>query len=249
MESVVAGPLLSLQGIGKSYWRGLHELRVLTDATLDVHTGELVAVWGKRGAGKSTLLKIAAGLETPDRGQVLFKGRDIRALTETQRTSLRHSEIGWVRHAGPRSGLRILNYVALPLMAQSNRHEALRRANETLARVGVPDCVNQRWESISDGERALVSIAHGIVRAPSLLLVDDPTTSLGVRERETVTELLRTLAVEQSMGVLVSAQDMPTMMSSHQIRTLSGGRLLAPPDGPSDSHGHVIDFPAGRRSA
>ena len=249
MESVVAGPLLSLREIGKSYRRGVHELRVVTDATLDVHAGELVAVWGRRGAGKTTLLKIAAGLETPDSGRVLFEGRDIRALSEAERTSLRHKEIGWVRRAGPRSGLRILNYVALPLMAESNRHEALRKANETLERVGLPECGNQRWDCISDGERALVSIAHGIVRSPRLLLVDDPTASLGVRERETVTELLRALAVDHGMGVLVGAPDMPTMMSSHQIRTLSGGRLLAPPDDPPGDCGHVIDFPASRRSA
>lgn len=248
MESVVAEPLLSLRGVAKSYWRGLHQLSVLVEATLDVLPGEFVAVWGRRGAGKTTLLKIAAGLEEPDSGQVLFQGRDITTLTETERTALRHERIGWVRRARPRSGLRIINYVALPLMAQHGRHEALRRAHETLVRVGVNDCAEQHWEHISDGERALVSIAHGVARSPRLLLVDDPTASLGMRERETVTELLRTLAVERDMGVLMSAPDMPTMMSSHQIRALSGGRLLAPPDDGGDGD-RVIHFPASRRSA
>jgi ABC-type lipoprotein export system ATPase subunit len=247
MESFMAGPLLSLQGIAKSYWRGLHELRVLVDATLEVHAGELVAVWGKRGAGKTTLLRIAAGLETADSGRAYFQGRDVGTLSDAQRTLLRHAEIGWVRRSGPRMGLSIINYVALPLMAGRNRQESLRRANEALVRVGVPECAEQHWEHISDGERALVSIAHGIVRLPRLLLVDDPTASLAIRERETVTELLRSLAEEQRMGVLVSAPDMPTMMSSHQIRTLSGGRLLAPPGHPPESQ--VIDFPASRRSA
>jgi putative ABC transport system ATP-binding protein len=247
MESAVAEPLLSLRGVAKSYWRGLHELRILTDVTLDVHAGEFVAVWGKRGAGKTTLLKIAAGLEMPDRGQVLFEGRDLARLSDAQRTSLRHDSIGWVRRSGPSSGLRIINYVALPLMVRDRRHDALRRAHETLVRVGVPDCAEQLWEHVSDGERALVSIAHGIVRSPRLLLVDDPTASLGIRERESVTELLRTLAVERRMGVLMSAPDIPTLMSSHQIRALSSGRLLAPPnDRPDDAR--VVRFPAGRRS-
>ncbi len=225
----MAGPLLSLQGVGKSYWRGAHELRVLVDVTLDVHAGRLVAVWGRRGAGKTTLLKIAAGLESPDSGRVLFEGRDIGAFSERERTALRHADIGWVRRAGPRSELPMIDYVALPLMARTSRHDALRRASAVLARVGVPDCAKLRWECISDGERALVSIAHGIVRSPRLLLVDDPTASLGMCERERVTELLRSLAVQQRMGVLMGAPDMPTMMSSHQIRSLSGGRLLVPP--------------------
>jgi ABC-type lipoprotein export system ATPase subunit len=233
MESVMAKPLLSLQAIGKSYWRGPRELRVLRSATLDVHACEMVAVWGKRGAGKTTLLRIAAGLERPDGGRVLFEDRDLSALSETARTSLRHTEIGWVRRNGPRSDLRVLSYVALPLMGQSKRQDALRRANETLVMVGAAACAEERWERISDGERTLVSIAHGIVRRPKLLLIDDPTASLGTYERETVIELLRSLAVDQGMGVLMSAPDMPTMMSSHQIRTLSSGRLLAPPQGPS----------------
>jgi ABC-type lipoprotein export system ATPase subunit len=249
MEGLMAGPLLSLQSIAKSYWRGVHELRVLVDATLDVHAGELVAVWGKRGAGKTTLLRIAAGLEMADSGHSHFAGRELRALSDSERTLLRHTEIGWVRRSGPRIGLSMLNYVALPLMSGRNRQEALRRAHEALVRVGVPECADQRWEHISDGERALVGIAHAVVRGPKLLLVDDPTASLGMREREIVTELLRSLAEERRMGVLVSAPDIPTMMSSHQIRTLSGGRLLAPPDAAGEGTGHVIDFPASRRTA
>ncbi|MGA9876368.1 MAG: ATP-binding cassette domain-containing protein [Solirubrobacteraceae bacterium] len=241
----MAKPLLSLRAIGKIYWRGPHELRVLADATLDVHAREMVAVWGKRGAGKTTLLRIAAALERPDSGHVLFEDRDLGALSETSRASLRHTEIGWVRRSGPRSELRVLDYVALPLLGQGRLREALHRAYEALVRVGVAECAEERWECISDGERALVSIAHGIVRRPKLLLVDDPTASLDSCERETVTELLRSLAVNQGMGVLMSAPDMPTMMSSHQIRTLSGGRLLAPPDHPSESRNRVMRFPTG----
>lgn len=244
----MAEPLLLLQAIEKSYWRGVRELRVLRGATLEVRAREVAAVWGRRGSGKTTLLRIAAGLETPDDGLVLFKGRDLGTLSPTERTSLRHTEIGWVRRGGPRSELRVLSYVALPLMGQSKRNDALRRAGEALVRVGVADCAEQRWECISDGERALVSIAHGIVRSPKLLLVDDPTAGLGTCEREMVTELLRSLAVDQGMGVLMSAPDMPTMMSSHQIRTLSGGRLLAPPEDPDEDR-NVIDFPTGRRLA
>lgn len=242
----MAGPLLSLQGVGKSYWRGARRLSVLSGVTVDVHAGELVAVWGRRGAGKTTLLRIAAGLELPERGRVFFDGRDLRGLSEAQRTALRHVDIGWVRRKGPREELTNIEYVALPLMAQSSRQEALRTAHEALLRVGVPECGSHHWECISDGERALVGIAHGIARSPKLLVVDDPTGYLGMREREAVTELLRSLAVERCMGVLIGAPDMPTMMSSHQIRTLSGGRLLAPPHTTRSS---ASDSLASRRSA
>jgi|SRR5580693_1032465 lipoprotein-releasing system ATP-binding protein len=245
----MADPLLSLRAIEKSYWRGAHELQVLTNATLIVNAGEMVAVWGRRGAGKTTLLRIAAGLETPDRGCVLFENCDLETLTWTRRASLRHADIGWVRRGGPRSELCVLTYVALPLMGASKRQDALRRAQETLEKVGVADCSEEPWERISDGERALVSIAHGIVRSPKLLLVDDPTASLGISERETITELLRSLAVDHGIGVLMSSPDMPAMMSAHQIHTLSGGRLLAPPINLDGAGAPVIDLPTGRRLA
>lgn len=240
--------LLSLDSVSKSYWRGPHELRVLVELSLEVGAGELVAVWGKRGAGKTTLLKIAAALEAPDRGQVRFEDRDLGVLSQADHARLMRDRIGWVRRTGPRSELRILDYVTLPLLAEHGHRAAYAQAREALRRVGVGECADQRWDSLSDGERALIGIARGIVRAPRLLLVDDPTTNLGMREREEVMELLRLLAEETDLGVLMTAPDMPATMRSHQLKALSGGRLLEAP-GTSPRGGNVLDFPSRERSA
>jgi ABC-type lipoprotein export system ATPase subunit len=244
----MADGLLSLEAVGKSYWRGPAEVRVLTDASLDIHPGEFVAVWGKRGAGKTTLLRIAAGLETPDRGSVHFDGEDLSTLSEQAHARLRRSQVGWVRHAGPRSELSMLDYVALPLLIEHGRKQAARRADEALSRTGVSQCAGQLWESLSDGEQALVAIAHGIARSPRLLLVDDPTANLGVREREDVVRLLRSLVEETGLAVLMTAPDMPSVMGSHELRALSGGRLLRPP-APEPGGDNVVDFPGFERSA
>jgi putative ABC transport system ATP-binding protein len=205
-------------------------------------------VWGKRGAGKTTLLKIAAGLETPDSGTVCFDGGDLSKLSEAGHARLMREQVGWVRRAGSRSELRMLEYVALPLLIGHGQRQAHRRASEALTRVGMAQCQGQRWDSLSDGERALVAIAHGIVRAPRLLLVDDPTGNLGVREREEVMELLCSLVEETNLAVLMTVPDMPAAMRSHQLRLLSGGRLLEP-DPPPESSSNVIDFPRIGRSA
>jgi ABC-type lipoprotein export system ATPase subunit len=243
----MADPLLSLETVSKSYWRGAHEVKVLAELTMDVHAGKFVVVWGKRGAGKTTLLKIAAGLESPDRGIVRFDGRNLAALSETEHAKLMRERIGWVRRTGPRSDLRMLDYVALPLLAVYGRRGAYSRAREALARVRVTECAAQTWSSLSDGERALVGIARGVVRTPSLLLVDDPTTNLGVREREEIVELLREFAEETELSVLMAVPDMPAMMGAHEIRALSGGRILAPPE-PTDRPSNVIDLRSGGRS-
>jgi ABC-type lipoprotein export system ATPase subunit len=244
----MAAALLSLDSVSKSYWRGPSEVRVLSDACLELRAGAFMGVWGRRGSGKTTLLRIAAGLETPDRGTVHFDGEDLSSLSERGHARLRRGELGWVRRSGPRSELRILDYVALPLLIGHGQREANRRADRALRRVGVAQCAGQHWESLSDGERALVSIAHGIARTPSLLLIDDPTANLGVREREEIMQLLRALVEETGLAVLMTVPDMPTALRSHQLRALSGGRLLTPPPD-SREQDNVIDFPGVQRSA
>ena len=164
----MADALLSLDAVSKSYWRGAHRVRVLTGASLDVHAGEFVAVWGKRGAGKTTLLKIAAGLESAGRRhRPLRRASDLARLSECAHARLMREQVGWVRRAGPRSELRMLDYVALPLLIEHGQRRARRRRQRRAARVGMSECAGQRWDSLSDGERALVAIAHGIVRAPA----------------------------------------------------------------------------------
>lgn len=240
--------LLSLRSVSKSYWRGAHELRVLTDVSIEVSRGEFVAVWGKRGAGKTTLLKIAAGLEAPDAGAVHFAECDLAGMSESAHARLMREQVGWVRRAGPRSDLSMLDYVALPLLVEHGQRRARSRAYDALARVGMSECAGQRWESLSDGERTLTGIAHGIVRRPQLLLIDDPTANLGVREREDVNELLRSLTADEGLAVLMTAPGMPAAMGTDEIRVLSGGRLLTQPSEPAPPT-NVIDFPSRERSA
>jgi putative ABC transport system ATP-binding protein len=224
--------LLSLKAVSKSYWRGDSEVRVLADVSLDVRAGEFVAVWGPRGSGKTTLLKLAARLELPDRGTVSFGDADLATLSEAQHARMMLEKIGWVRRTGPKSDLRMNDYVALPLLAEHGRRQAYKRAGEALERVGIPLPARQRWDSLCDGERTLIGIAHGIARAPRLLLVDDPTANLDVLERERVTELLRSLADEEAIAVLMAVPDMPAAMRAHQIASLGAGRLSRTPEMP-----------------
>lgn len=247
----MADVLLSLRSVRKSYWRGANELRVLTDVSLEMVGGEFVAVWGKLGAGKTTLLKIAAGLEPPDGGSVRFAGKDLSSMSESAHARLLREQVGWVRRAGPRSDLSMLDYVALPLLIEHGQRRARARAHDALARVGMSECAGQRWDSLSDGERALASIAHGIARGPRLLLVDDPTANLGVREREEVNKLLRSLSGAEGLAVLMTVPGMPAALGTDDIKALSGGRLLTHPSEPepATSATNVIDFPGRERSA
>lgn len=241
------GPLLSLQEVSMSYWRGERCVPVLDGVSLDVHPGELVTVWGRHNSGKTTLLKLAAGLAEPTRGRVMFAGRDLRGLSASGLARLLREPIALVRPTGPHSAeLQMRDYVGMALLRGHDRAQARRLATAALERVGAGQCATARWRDLSDSERTLVAIAHAIVRAPRLLLVDEQTASLDDLQREDVMELLRAAAEREGMAVLATVPDMTAMVHAHTIRSLSDGRLLAPADR-EEREADVIDFPDGGR--
>jgi ABC-type cobalamin/Fe3+-siderophores transport system ATPase subunit len=234
-------PLLSVENVSKAYESGPRRTPVLREATLSIEPGECMAVWGQRASGKTTLLKVAAGLLTPDLGTVRFKDRDIhRAASPVQ---LLGEQIGWARGAGPEAdGLEALDYVALSLLESDSLRHARRESWEALACVGIAQRARTRCECLSNTERALMSIAHAIVRRPSLLLADEPAAQLGAAEREPVMGLLRALAEERSLGVLLTVSDIPSLVQAHRVASLSEGWLLAPQAVPPP-HDNVLEFP------
>jgi ABC-type lipoprotein export system ATPase subunit len=247
--SATTTPLLSIEHVSKTYWRGPHELRVLRDVSLDVYPGDFIAIYGQRSAGKTTLLTLAAGYESPDDGSVRFDGHDLNALPRERLAELHLREIGLVHRAGPQSqDLRVIEHVAMALLRDLGHHEAHKRAKTALAHVGVAECAFEKWTTLSDAERMSVAVAQAIVRKPRLLLVDDPTAGLDVLERERLVALLRATADDAKVGVLMAVPDLPAMMRAHDVRSLSDGQLLAP-DPPPGGRGKLIDFPGGERSA
>ena len=235
--------LLALERVSKSHWRGRHELVVLDEVSLEVEPGELVAVFGQRAAGKSTLLRIAAGIERPDSGCVRFEGAELGAGRFRRLTGI-HARIGWVGRQAPfASGMRMLDHVALPLLRAVTADAAERSATRALKRVGAGDLANARWHELSDAERTLVTIAHAIVRDPKLLLADDPTSGLGIEERETILGLLRSIAEERGMAVLATVPEIPDALRSHRVMSLGDGELI---QATRRTTGEVIAFPQRR---
>ena len=237
-----AAELLCLRGVRKSYRRGVQDLHVLRDVTLDVGEGEVVCVLGTRGQGKTTLLRIAAGMESADEGEVRFAGQDLTGLSDRTLSRLLGAQIAWAGASGPGGmRMRLLDYVAMPLLAGAGMRARLRagkrdvyaRARAALERVGAQGCAEQRWESISDWERALVELAQAIAGEPRLLLVDDLTDALGVRETDELSTLIRSLSRESGLGVLMTVSDPQATLFSDRIVTLAAGRLTAGPSSPT----------------
>jgi ABC-type cobalamin/Fe3+-siderophores transport system ATPase subunit len=258
--------LLRLTGVSKSYRRGSQELCVLREVSLEVWAGEVVCVLATHGEGTTTLLRIAAGIESADSGLVSFDGRDLAACSDDELSRLLGERIAWVGRRGPRTGVRMFDYIAMPLLARggeaaksgnwmrrwrerrSYRRGVDARVWAALERVGAAGCAKQQWQTMSDWERALVELAHGIAGDPDVLLLDDVTDNLGAIETGDFIKLVRAISEERQLGVLMSVSDDRASTLSDRIMNLSGGRLTRAPQrpvtqDPQPSGGKVLEFP------
>ena len=233
--------LLSLDGATKRYARGYRSFDALDGVTLDVESGDFVAIWGASRSGKTTLLRVAAGIETPDDGRVSFDGRDVATLSRRARARLLLTDVGCVWQTGRITrGLSVLDHVALPRFKERTHARARVEAHAVLERVGVPQAATARWHELTDGERTRVALAHALIRRPRLLLADEPTVNLNMIEREQVLGILRSVAEEAGVAVIMTAPDAPNLLQSHRLMSLDRGRLIKPR---SEQPGTLIEFP------
>lgn len=236
--------LLLISEVSKTYWRGDWPLELLKDVSLRVRPGTIVAVVGERHEGKTTLLKIAAGVEAPDRGTVLFEDRNLWNLAAPERERLWGEAIGWMSRERPGLDWEIRDYVGLRLaMGRSyGRRKARAQAIAALRRVGAEKCAEQHWPELSDWQRMLVGLACGIVSQPRLLVIDDLFDGLGVAKMQAAGELLTSIAQELGCGVLMSASSMEAALMADAVWFFDDGRLSLMSDQTS-SGGEILEFP------
>jgi putative ABC transport system ATP-binding protein len=236
--------LLLVSEVSKTYWRGDWPLELLKDVSLRVRPGTIVAVVGERHEGKTTLLKIAAGVEAPDRGAVLFEDRNLWSLSDSERERLWGEAIAWTSRERPGLDWEIRDYVGLRLaMGRSyGRRKARAQAIAALRRVGAEKCAEQRWPELSDWQRMLVGLACGIVSQPRLLVIDDLFDGLGVAKMQAASELLTSLAQELGCGVLMSASGMEAALMADAVWFFDDGKLSLMSDQTSIG-GEVLEFP------
>lgn len=216
----------------KSYGAGPTEVRALTDVSLSVEPGEVVAVRGPSGCGKSTLLHLAGGLEDPSAGRVRVGGRDLATMDAGERAELRRRHVGYVfQRLNLVAGLTALENVMLPLELDGTAtREARARAREALATVGLDAHLDRYPDDFSGGQQQRIAIARAVVGARSVLLADEPTGSLDTRTGEAVIELLVSLPATRGTSVVLVTHEPRYAACADRVVSMRDGRVAGVSD-------------------
>ena len=205
---------LEINALGVAYHRRGHEpVQAVVDASIAVGSGEIVGLVGESGCGKSTLARAAVGLISPTAGTIVLEGRQLAPLTRRARD--RHDARLQMVFQNPYASLnprrRIGPQIAdsLAILGLADRAERPRRARELLERVGMPASAASRFpHEFSGGQRQRIAIARALAADPSVLVLDEPLSSLDASAQAQIANLLVSLARELGLGLLLISHDL-----------------------------------------
>ncbi len=202
-------------------------LTIVHDVSLEIGSGESVAIVGASGAGKSTLLALLAGLDTPTSGRVWLAGQDLTALTEDGRARLRARRVGFVFqsfHLIP--ALTALENVLLPLeLAGSPGARAA--ASTALDRVGLAARIGHYPRQLSGGEQQRVALARAFVTEPAVLFADEPTGNLDSATGARIVDLMFEMNAHSATTLVLVTHESALAARCDRILHMDGGRLVA----------------------
>ena len=233
----MTGSVIRIEGLHKSYETSAGLFPALKDVSLDIASGEFVAIMGPSGSGKSTFMNLLGCLDKPSAGRYLLAGRDVAELDKDELALLRNRTIGFVFQGFnllPRMSL--LDNVALPLIyCGVEREERHRRASELLAKVGLKGYEASMPNKISGGQQQRVAIARALVNHPRLILADEPTGNLDSHTGEEIMALFDKLNREGITIVLVTHEVEIAAHAKRQVHFLDG-RITRDEPSPQKEH-------------
>ena len=201
--------IVKAMGVHKVYHTGQVSVEALRGVDLNVWRGEMVAIMGPSGSGKTTLLNCLSGLDTADQGQIVIEGVSLPEMSDRERTAYRARRMGFVfQFYNLLPVLSAVENVELPLLVSGiGLREARKRAQESLAQVGLAERANHRPAELSGGERQRTTIARALVNRPALVWADEPTGDLDSETAKEIMDLLVDLNQEQRLTFILVTHD------------------------------------------
>jgi len=224
----MAEPVIKLENVWKIYQLGKVELVALKGINLEVAPGAFVSIMGPSGSGKSTLLNMVGALDSPTRGKVFLKGKDISLLTEDQLSQLRGKTIGFVfQEFNLLPNLTALENVMLPMIFQGiSKEERMERAKAFLTSMGLGERISHQSPELSAGERQRVAIARAFANNPELVIADEPTGNLDSVTGKKIMEILIDFHKKEGKTIIVVTHDPNIASYSEEIINIKDGQII-----------------------
>ena len=176
-----------IQGVTKSFG----ELQVLKGIDLTIYKGEVVSIVGPSGAGKTTLLQIMGTLDKADSGSVFIHGMEVGRLKEKELSAFRNHQIGFVFqfHQLLPEFTALENVMMPALIGGMSLDKAMKKAEETLAFLGLAERASHKPAELSGGEKQRVAVARALINNPAVIFADEPSGSLDSKNKEELHQL------------------------------------------------------------
>ncbi|MBE6388136.1 MAG: ABC transporter ATP-binding protein [Lentisphaeria bacterium] len=219
-------PLIQLDNITKTYFLGEIDVPVLKGITLNIESGEYVALMGASGSGKSTLMNILGCLDRPTNGDYLFEGEELGRASGDRRAEIRNRKIGFVFQSfNLLARTSALENVIMPLAYTAgnlSHAERRRRGEAALAEVGLADRMHHHPSQLSGGQQQRVAIARALINRPPVLFADEPTGNLDTKTSIEVMDMFSRLNASGITVILVTHSDEIASYAKRQIRVKDG---------------------------
>jgi putative ABC transport system ATP-binding protein len=221
------GTMIKVDHVTKSYRRDSIEIPVLRDISIDVPTGEFLALMGPSGSGKTTLLNLIAGIDRPNAGKVVVHGTDIGLLGESELARWRARHVGFIfQFYNLLPVLTAFENVELPLLLTGlSRKEKREHVEAALNLVGLGDRIRHYPKQLSGGQEQRVAIARAIVTDPTILVADEPTGDLDKVSAGEIMDLLERLNKEFKKTIVMVTHDPRAAEKAHKAMHLDKGEL------------------------
>jgi len=218
-------PLFTSKNLCKSFHSGTNEIQILNGLDFSIDKGEMMAVVGASGSGKTTLLQILGTLDSPDSGELLFKGASLTSKSDTELASFRNQSLGFIfqfHHLLPE--FTTIENVMMPgLIAGKKKHELEKPARKLLEQVELDHRTEHRVNELSGGEQQRTALARALIMKPSLLLADEPTGNLDARSGNLVFDLIKSLCRDLELAAIMVTHNRALAGQMDVSRTLKDG--------------------------
>lgn len=220
--------MITVKNITKTFKNGDVETHVLKGITVQINSGEFVAIMGKSGAGKSTLMYQMSLLDHPTTGEIIVDGKNVTNLTHDERTQFRLDNLGYIfQDYALVPELTAIENIIVPLLMQGKTDEqAMAIARESLKKIDLGHRENNLPSQLSGGEQQRVSIARAVAHHPKILFADEPTANLDNVSSEAVMNIFKSLHAQGQTIVMVTHEKEYTVYCDRVIH-ISDGQVVA----------------------